>query len=118
MCVARGCGPTEGPVKGEGEVEDEAVGEAATGAGAAAGGNCAARWQRAASSSTSGQRSCGGEPSGVYGMAPPLRSSTGGGTCWLDTQNDDFCVGPWRLRGPLGLCKSSWSLQRAGGHFN
>eukprot|EP00964_Phaeocystis_antarctica_P110988 scaffold75320_cov61-Phaeocystis_antarctica.AAC.2 len=63
-----------------GEVTGEATGEVAAGGAVTAGGNCTASWQRAASSSTSDQRSCGGTPPVVYGMAPPLRSRRGGGT--------------------------------------
>jgi hypothetical protein len=77
-----------------GEVTGEATGEAAAGGSVAAGGNCAARWQRAASSSTSDQRSCGGTPSVVYGMAPPLRSRRGGGTCGRNARNQCFA---WQL---------------------
>ena len=53
-----------------GEVTGEATGEVAAGGAVMAGGNCTASWQRAASSSTSDQRSCGGTPPVVYGMAP------------------------------------------------
>ena len=98
-----------------GELTGEATGEAAAGGAVTAGGNCAARWQRAVSSSTSDQRSCGGTPSVVYGMAPPLRSRRGGGTCGSNARNQCFAWaarGSWRAACRLSACASRCMLER------
>ena len=95
------------------EVTGEGEGEAAAGGPVTAGGNCAARWQRAASSSTSDQRSCGATPSVVNGMAPPLRRRRGGGTCGYNARDQCFCVG-WRAARRLSACASRCMLERLG----
>ena len=95
------------------EVTGEGEGEAAAGGPVTAGGNCAARWQRAASSSTSDQRSCGATPSVVNGMAPPLRRRRGGGTCGYNARDQCFCVG-WRAARRLSACASRCTLERLG----